>query len=207
MYFASGTPPGLAGNHHPLTAPYGVHRARDGGFVIACGSARQWEALLAVLLIGTVIAAAFWSRRRGHPVRWRRLLLLALPGAIFAMAWVVVLPPAWRPAYGAVLGTLGAFLGWLLHSGRLRPARLLLSALGVVAFMAVVSLVLRYPAKAAPLPDAPTQTVTLPSGLQILVPTASDQCWGNPLLCSPIAPEDLRPLGGTLADGFAIGRR
>lgn len=49
IYFASGTPPPLAGNHHPLAAPYGVHRARDRAFNIACGNDRQWRALCAAL--------------------------------------------------------------------------------------------------------------------------------------------------------------
>ena len=49
IYFASGTPPPLAGNHHPLSAPYGVFRARDRAFNIACGNARQWEALCRAL--------------------------------------------------------------------------------------------------------------------------------------------------------------
>ena len=49
IYFASGTPPPLAGNHHPLSAPYGVFRARDRAFNIACGNTRQWEALCRAL--------------------------------------------------------------------------------------------------------------------------------------------------------------
>lgn len=49
MYFATGSPPSLAGNHHPLAAPYGVHRARDRPFNIACGNDRQWRALCAAL--------------------------------------------------------------------------------------------------------------------------------------------------------------
>jgi hypothetical protein len=166
--------------------------------------ARQWEAVAALLLVLAVVAAAFWARRRGGVARWRRLLLLALPGIVFAAAWVLVLPPTWRHSYGAVLGTLGAVLGWLLHVGRLRPTRLLVASLGFVSIVAVASLIVRYPAKAAPLPDAPTQTVTLPSGLQILVPTSTDQCWGNALLCSSIAPADLRLLGEGIADGFTV---
>ena len=49
IYFASGSAPPLAGNHHPLSAPYGVFRARDRTFNIACGNARQWEALCRAL--------------------------------------------------------------------------------------------------------------------------------------------------------------
>jgi len=49
LYFATGTPPPLAGNHHPLAAPYGVFRARDRAFNIACGNERQWRELCALL--------------------------------------------------------------------------------------------------------------------------------------------------------------
>ena len=49
IYFATDTPPPLAGNHHPLAAPYGVHRARDRAFNIACGNDRQWRALCQAL--------------------------------------------------------------------------------------------------------------------------------------------------------------
>ena len=49
IYFATGAPPPLAGNHHPLSAPYGVHRARDRAFTIACGNERQWQALCQAL--------------------------------------------------------------------------------------------------------------------------------------------------------------
>jgi formyl-CoA transferase/CoA:oxalate CoA-transferase len=49
IYFATGTPPSLAGNHHPLAAPYGVFRARDRAFNIACGNQRQWQELCRAL--------------------------------------------------------------------------------------------------------------------------------------------------------------
>ena len=49
IYFATGHAPSLAGNHHPLTAPYGVFRAADRSFNIACGNERQWKELCQVL--------------------------------------------------------------------------------------------------------------------------------------------------------------
>jgi crotonobetainyl-CoA:carnitine CoA-transferase CaiB-like acyl-CoA transferase len=45
IYFATGQPTPPAGNHHPLTAPHGVFRARDRQLNIACGNERQWAAL------------------------------------------------------------------------------------------------------------------------------------------------------------------
>ena len=49
IYFATGAAPPLAGNHHPLAAPYGVFRARDRAFNIACGNERQWQELCRAL--------------------------------------------------------------------------------------------------------------------------------------------------------------
>lgn len=49
MYFETGRPPGLAGNHHPLSAPFGVYQAKDGPFNLAAGNERMWERLCEVL--------------------------------------------------------------------------------------------------------------------------------------------------------------
>jgi crotonobetainyl-CoA:carnitine CoA-transferase CaiB-like acyl-CoA transferase len=49
IFFATGEPPPLAGNHHPLAAPYGVFRAADRAFNIACGNERQWRELCRAL--------------------------------------------------------------------------------------------------------------------------------------------------------------
>jgi crotonobetainyl-CoA:carnitine CoA-transferase CaiB-like acyl-CoA transferase len=45
IYFDTGRTPGPAGNHHPLTAPHGVHAASDRPFNIACGNETMWQAL------------------------------------------------------------------------------------------------------------------------------------------------------------------
>jgi CoA:oxalate CoA-transferase len=49
MYFETGKPPGVAGNHHPLSAPFGVYQAKDGPFNLAAGNERMWERLCDVL--------------------------------------------------------------------------------------------------------------------------------------------------------------
>src|ERR1700683_2778220 len=45
IYFDTGRTPGPAGNHHPLSAPHGVHEASDRPFNIACGNETMWHAL------------------------------------------------------------------------------------------------------------------------------------------------------------------
>jgi crotonobetainyl-CoA:carnitine CoA-transferase CaiB-like acyl-CoA transferase len=66
IYFASGSPPPLAGNHHPLSAPYGVHRARDRSFTIACGNEKQWRALCRVLDAEALLADARFASPMGR---------------------------------------------------------------------------------------------------------------------------------------------
>ncbi len=49
MYFETGTPPGPAGNHHPLASPFGVYRAKDGPFNLATGNEAMWRRLCQAL--------------------------------------------------------------------------------------------------------------------------------------------------------------
>lgn len=49
MFFESGEPPGPAGQHHPLSSPYGRFRARDGYLNIAAGGAGMFEKLAEAL--------------------------------------------------------------------------------------------------------------------------------------------------------------
>jgi formyl-CoA transferase/CoA:oxalate CoA-transferase len=45
MFFERGSVPGPAGQHHPLSSPYGRFRARDGYLNIAAGNEAMWEKL------------------------------------------------------------------------------------------------------------------------------------------------------------------
>ncbi len=45
MYFETGTPPGVAGNHHPLASPFGVYQAKDGPFNLCAGNEAMWRRL------------------------------------------------------------------------------------------------------------------------------------------------------------------
>jgi len=49
MYFETGSAPGPAGQHHPLSSPYGRFRARDGYLNIAAGNDAMWEKLARAL--------------------------------------------------------------------------------------------------------------------------------------------------------------
>ena len=64
IYFATGSPPPPAGNHHPLSAPHGAFRARDRAFNIACGNERQWQELCRALELSELLA----DDRFTHPL-------------------------------------------------------------------------------------------------------------------------------------------
>jgi len=49
MFFETGRAPGPAGQHHPLSAPYGRFEARDGYLNIAAGNDAMWQKLTSVL--------------------------------------------------------------------------------------------------------------------------------------------------------------
>jgi crotonobetainyl-CoA:carnitine CoA-transferase CaiB-like acyl-CoA transferase len=49
MYFESGVAPGPAGQHHPLSSPYGRFKARDGYMNITAGAEKMWRSLAEVL--------------------------------------------------------------------------------------------------------------------------------------------------------------
>ena len=48
-WLMAGSAPRRQGNRHPSIAPYGVFRASDGDFVVACGSDAQWLGLCSVI--------------------------------------------------------------------------------------------------------------------------------------------------------------
>ena len=49
MYFEAGATPGPAGQHHPMAAPYGRFRARDGFLNIAAANESMWRKLAPAL--------------------------------------------------------------------------------------------------------------------------------------------------------------
>ena len=108
--FESGASPGPAGQHHPLSSPYGRFRARDGFLNIAAGNDAMWEKLARAL------DRAAWlidARFAASPQRLRnRDALSAEIEAALASAdvahWVQHLNAAGVPA-GPVLGLAEVF--------------------------------------------------------------------------------------------------
>jgi crotonobetainyl-CoA:carnitine CoA-transferase CaiB-like acyl-CoA transferase len=110
MFFESGRSPGPAGHHHPLTAPAGRFRARDGFLVVAAANDAIFDRL-ALALGHEDWAVDERFRDVGARMRNRPALFAALE-AVFATAdvahWVERLNAAGVPA-GPVLGLAEVF--------------------------------------------------------------------------------------------------
>jgi crotonobetainyl-CoA:carnitine CoA-transferase CaiB-like acyl-CoA transferase len=110
MYFESGRSPGPAGHHHPLTAPAGRFRARDGYLIIAAANDAIFDRL-ALALGHPEWAADERFRDVGARLRNRPALFAALEEALASDdvdAWVERLNAAGVPA-GPVLGLAEVF--------------------------------------------------------------------------------------------------
>ncbi len=103
-YFERGQNPGPAGQHHPLSSPYGRFRARDGFLNIAAANERMWEK------VAETLGRPEWctDERFASPaarVRNRDALTLAMEGALEAedvTHWIARLNAAGVPC-GPVL--------------------------------------------------------------------------------------------------------
>jgi formyl-CoA transferase/CoA:oxalate CoA-transferase len=110
MYFESGKSPGPAGHHHPLTAPAGRFRARDGYLIVAAANDAIFDRLALAL------GHSEWALdRRFADVAARmkhRPALIETLEAVFATRdvadWVRLLNEAGVPA-GPVLGLADVF--------------------------------------------------------------------------------------------------
>ena len=81
IYFDTGKTPGPAGNHHPLSAPHGVHMAADRPFNISCGNETMWRTF--VKTIGRPeLAADPRFDKLGHRIKNRDALTAEINAAL-----------------------------------------------------------------------------------------------------------------------------
>jgi hypothetical protein len=171
-----------------------------------------WETymLLLLALIVVVLAVAAW---RGVSVRvdksfWRGLALCVLPSAVAIVAWFAVTPPSYRFAWGPLFTALTVPVGLLLWRAVFSRIAITIGAFAVIAVTVFSagfrldwttidqdsdwSLGVSIPYQIAPVAPVPVVDLALPSGLSVLVPVESDQCWDNYPLCTPAPPAGLR---------------
>jgi crotonobetainyl-CoA:carnitine CoA-transferase CaiB-like acyl-CoA transferase len=110
QFFESGASPGPAGQHHPLSSPYGRFRARDGYLNIAAGNDAMWEKLARALDRAAWLSDARFASA-AQRVRERDALSGEIEAALAAGSvadWVERLNAAGVPA-GPVLGLAEVF--------------------------------------------------------------------------------------------------
>lgn len=183
----------------------------------------QWETYLLVLILLAAVIAAI-PVRRNFPTRV--VLLVLTPVLTVDLVWFFASPPSFRFAWGPIfaLGVvpLGAAL-WAWDRRDSRPAldqpAILAASLAVLAITAFTAITRSDPLTrtdtiewqlaglsvslpATPIADAPVTERTLDSGLQVLIPTESDQCWTNYPLCTAQLESTVALRGDGIADGF-----
>ncbi len=190
----------------------------------------QWETYLLFALVGVLITVFIVNRRSHTTIRWRALALAVFPSALASVAWFLFSPPSFRFGWGPVFSLLiipvsfGIYLmaqqGQRTNNKNWIPpiavGLLTVGLLGVIAYSGVfrlAPLMRPQPAQwemgsvavtyqATPVVAVPVQPTVLSSGLEILVPLESDQCWENFPLCTPIISESVRLQGDTIQQGF-----
>lgn len=162
----------------------------------------RWEswAFLALMVVAGFSALAAWSK--GRSIRVRSLGLALLPFIVFALTWILLLPPTWRHSWGAIFGIGTILIGWFAWRLELAPRMWALWAAIAALSVALVALTVRFPTKPTDLESGRTTIVTTESGLELLQPTDRDLCGTAPLLCTPMPRADLRLILKDLSGGF-----
>jgi len=190
----------------------------------------QWESYLVMALVITLISLLIISRLSRVTIHWRALALAIFPSAIAVLAWFLISPPSFRFGWGPLFSLLVIPIGVALHgieqestnARRFRqiPIAAVVTITVALIFVTVYSATVRLPPLLAPQPanfslgsinlpyqatpviNVPAQAKTLDSGLVVLFPTESDQCWRNYPLCTPIIDQTVRLRGESLQQGF-----
>ncbi|HEY7823088.1 MAG TPA: hypothetical protein VIG24_09655, partial [Acidimicrobiia bacterium] len=191
----------------------------------------QWEAYLLALLL-VCAALALFTARNHLRVRVLVLALIPV-ATVVLLWFLASPPSfrfVWGPLFALGVIPLGAALqAWQRDRTARTPrtprptlatATITVAALAVLAITAVTAiwrsdpqtrttaiewrlggLALSLPA--TPITEAPVTERTLDSGLTVLIPTESDQCWDNYPLCTAQLESTVSLRGADIADGFA----
>jgi hypothetical protein len=191
----------------------------------------QWETYFFLLGMAVAVVALLLARRHGAVLHSRQVLACALPSVVSGLAWFTLSPPSYRFIWGslftlflipfsaAIAATHTQDLTSPALSGRLRRVVMVSAAIVLLGFTAFSILFrnqvtqiteqrsftiagLSLPYAIAPIPVPPTQPVTTSRGLELQVPTGSDQCWDVYPLCSFSMGMEIGLRGPSIQDGF-----
>ncbi len=174
----------------------------------------QWETYLFLLLALAVLVLAI--RVHVKQFFWRGVALSVFPSLVAVLAWLALTPPSYRFAWGPLFTLLTIPLGLLLWKSVLTRIAVVGGAFVVVAVTVFSagfrldwaaidqdsdwSLGVSIPYRVASVVSVPVVDQPLPSGLSVLVPVESDQCWDNYPLCTPAPSAGLRLRSGDQGD-------
>jgi hypothetical protein len=193
----------------------------------------QWETYeLFALALVAVLSTSWVLVRHSSPRLAREIALTTFPSALAVIVWWSLTPPSYRFAWGALFTLFSIPAGWALWSlttngkstiaqrSRLKNqflSGLALPVLLVVVFSAIfrldvesmthrtdVKVGVAIPIAVTPVPLAPVEEVDLDSGLSVVRPIESDQCWWTYPLCTPGLDPRLTPLNGPWPRGFTL---
>ena len=190
----------------------------------------QWECAVGLCLVVASLVMVTLAVRTSASWSPRRLVLAALPSAAATVAWFVASPPSFRFVWGPLFTLLAlpaAFALSAVAKRSLQTRRLTwisplavggvsVALIGAVTFCAIARSHLdtrtqdqvwsvgpiSVPYRVAPIVVAATTASTLPSGLRVLSPTESDQCWAAYPLCTPQMDPHVSLAGSTFGQGF-----
>ena len=194
---------------------------------------QQWETYeLLALLVAAGILLPLAVHRSKQPRLLARVVLSLAPSLVATAVWWLATPPSYRFAWGALFTLATVPIGWALwllrgSSDKDPPPRYLgkdrlvtfmtLPVLAVTAYSALfrldwaamnqpgtVDVGVSIPVSFAPVIDVPVSETRLESGLTLLVPADSDQCWANYPLCTPDPNPSLATIDGEWTRGFIV---
>ena len=194
---------------------------------------QQWETYeFLALAVAAAILLSIADRRSEESRLLARALLSTAPSLVATVTWWVATPPSYRFAWGALFTLATVPLGWALWSlsmtsikdpaaKHLRVDHLVILMTLPVFVVTAYSSVFRLdwgaidepgsfnvgfeiPVSFSPVVDVPVSEMTLESGLTVLRPTDSDQCWTNYPLCTPSPDSALSAIDGQWPKGLII---
>jgi hypothetical protein len=171
---------------------------------------RQWETYFFTGLVLVAVTLCVIARVRSH-VSAKRVLVALTPSTVSVVAWWCLSPPTYRFIWGALFSVALIPMGWAAHSlakdgwriRNLRPLHFMSYAgssvlIVLIAFCSITRLdipsireqrqfrvgPIDLPYSVTPIPRPPAITTVMATGLVVLVPTESDQCWDVYPLCA-----------------------
>ncbi len=194
----------------------------------------QWEFYEFGLLALVAIVALVIARSCGVTLRSRVLLAALAPSFVTTVIWFVAAPPTFRMAWGPVFSLAVIPAAWAIHAlyaldrrgsaarSRIPAALAIVSAVALVSLVAVCSATRINPDSmteqrtmalgparlgyaVTPIQAQPVRNVGVASGLVVLWPEGTDQCWDVYPLCTPWPELDLTLIGPDIQDGFRLG--